>query len=149
MSRSVEKLEAEEAVIASYNNRCGHPGVGAPENEFKVSPRQWKKWGTLARHTFNWTFYHMRRSGHLINRDTADMTVCAESSYRTIIWNAAFTAACVVQKYLRAAKKNVPGGHPAGKEKKMSGTQCKTPKGMRKTVKKKPVKKTAKKKSKK
>lgn len=63
-------------------------------NRYKVSKRQWARWGSNARNVFNTTYGTMQRSQALF---TAPATATLPRvQWKTIAWNAAFIAACSV-----------------------------------------------------
>lgn len=91
--RTVEKVRLR---VPRRNPRARHVA-----NLMHVSKKQWAKWNELARHVFNATFQAMRDNQAIFSHPKA--AHMGREKWRTVAWNAAWTAASEVRRRMIGA----------------------------------------------
>lgn len=74
----------------------------AQRNRYKVQKRMWRKWSQAARKVFNDTHFQMINSQWIFTHPQADKI--SREHWKTIAWNAAWTAAEAVRDYEKEQK---------------------------------------------
>lgn len=84
-----------------------------PPNTYKVSRRSWSSWTLVGKHVFNKTFYTMMENQEVFHHPEfiKNGGALIDKHWKTVAWNAAYTAADVCSRGERHLLKDYLKGH--------------------------------------